>query len=270
MAGIDEYTKLMLHCNGDDASQTFIDSEITPKTVTAVGNAQLDTAYKQFGTASGLFDGTGDWLTVPDSTDWDFGNGNFTIDFWVRFNTVNAIGGLISQFVSTASYWGIYTYSNGKIYFDFHNPTGAGAYTASTTSLSADTWYHFEFSRITTSAKFFIDGVSQTLTEANAFDDITFDNLASVLYVGNFPYGGAYVPFHGWIDEFRISKGIARHTSDFTPPTSEYSAVVETNMKVKISDTFKDVDSLQINIGDTWKDVVAVQQNIGDVWKDVF
>jgi hypothetical protein len=45
---------------------------------------------------------------------------------------------------------------------------------------------------------------------------------------------------------------------------------VGTNMKINISDVFKDVDSMKINVGDSWKDVIAVKQNVGDVWKDVF
>jgi hypothetical protein len=87
MAGIDSYTKLMLHCNGEDTSQTFTDSAITPKTVTAVGTAQIDTAVSKFGGASGMFDGDSDYLSVPDSDDWNFSTGNFTIDFWFRMST---------------------------------------------------------------------------------------------------------------------------------------------------------------------------------------
>src|SRR3989338_6322305 len=80
----DSYTKLMLHMEGADAGTTFTDTETTPKAVTANGNAQIDTAQSKFGGASGLFDGAGDYLTIPSSSAFDFGTGNFTIDFWVR------------------------------------------------------------------------------------------------------------------------------------------------------------------------------------------
>src|SRR3990167_5305793 len=79
---------LMLHMDGTDGATTFTDSSDNAKTMTAVGNAQIDTAQSKFGGASGLFDGTGDWLTTPDSTDWDLGTGDFTIDFWIRFSSV--------------------------------------------------------------------------------------------------------------------------------------------------------------------------------------
>lgn len=85
MAFIDTYTKLLLHCDGTDGSTTFSDNGVTGHTVTANGNAQIDTAQSKFGNASGLFDGTGDYLTIPDHADWNFGTGNFTIDAWIRF-----------------------------------------------------------------------------------------------------------------------------------------------------------------------------------------
>jgi hypothetical protein len=83
-AGIDAYTVLMLHMDGVDTCTHFLDSELTPKAVTAVGNAQIDTAQSKFGNASALFDGAGDYLSVPDSADWAFGTGAFTIDFWTQ------------------------------------------------------------------------------------------------------------------------------------------------------------------------------------------
>jgi len=60
MAVDDSYTKLLLHCNGVDASTTFTDEN--GKTVGVNGDAQLDTAQKYFGLSSGYFDGNGDYL----------------------------------------------------------------------------------------------------------------------------------------------------------------------------------------------------------------
>jgi hypothetical protein len=58
--------------------------------VTRSGNAQIDTAQSKFGGASGLFDGTGDYLTVTHATDFDFA-GDFTIDMWMRHNNVGEL-----------------------------------------------------------------------------------------------------------------------------------------------------------------------------------
>jgi len=84
--GIDAYTVLLLHGNGADESTTFTDSETTPKSVTSAGSTQIDTAQYKFATGSILFDGTGDYLTTADHSDWNMADGKFTIDFWVRFN----------------------------------------------------------------------------------------------------------------------------------------------------------------------------------------
>ena len=74
---------LLLHGDGTNGSTTITDSSLTPKTVTAVGNAQISTAQSKFGGASIAFDGTGDYLTVPDNADFEFGSGNFTIEGWI-------------------------------------------------------------------------------------------------------------------------------------------------------------------------------------------
>ena len=84
-------TKLLLHLDGTDNSTTdadFIDSSASSHTVTQEGDAKLENTEKQFGETSAYFDGTGDYLSVPDSDDWEFGSGDFTIDFWVNFSTL--------------------------------------------------------------------------------------------------------------------------------------------------------------------------------------
>ncbi|HPC33867.1 MAG TPA: hypothetical protein PL061_13005, partial [Syntrophales bacterium] len=70
MSGIDSYTKSCLHFQN--------------RVWTFYGNAQIDTAQKPFGTGSLLLDGSGDYIGTVDSPDFDFGTGDFTIDFWVR------------------------------------------------------------------------------------------------------------------------------------------------------------------------------------------
>src|SRR5215510_10654891 len=81
---------LLIHCNGTDGSTTFTDSSVSAHTVTADGNAQVDTAQSQFGGASALFDGNVDKLEITGTLgDFNFGTGEFTIDFWIRFSSVS-------------------------------------------------------------------------------------------------------------------------------------------------------------------------------------
>jgi hypothetical protein len=60
------------------------------------GTAQIDTAQYKFGTASGLFDGDSDWIDTPTSTDFGFSTNDFTIDFWVKFNSTTAQQGAVA------------------------------------------------------------------------------------------------------------------------------------------------------------------------------
>lgn len=224
MGNIDSYTKLLLHCDGSDGSTTFVDSSFSGKSITAVGNAQIDTAQYKFGGASGLFDGDGDYLSVPDSDDWYFGTGAFTVDFWVRFNSLPSSGAaqfLYNQRQSTNDAIEInLTNNSGTYQWIFKVTSGGGAIITLTcnTTISASTWYHIALTRNGNDFKFFQNGaqIGSTLTDTDAVP-----NLSASIDIGRWSGNGYY--FNGWLDEFRISKGIARWTSDFTPPTRPYT-----------------------------------------------
>ena len=217
MAGIDSYAKLMLHNDGTDASTTIVDSSLSPHSPTVVGNAQLDTAQKKFGTASLLCDGSGDYVTVPDSADWDFGSGDFSLECQIRFNTVAGNQGIFTREISGSSYFYIAWESGNKIRFRDYG----GTYDSSFAWITpvADTWYHLAISRSGNSIRCFIDGIQigSTQTFTGSFID-----RAVPLQIGAFPVASYW--FNGWIDEVRVSKGIARWTANFTPPTSAYSS----------------------------------------------
>ena len=80
---------LLLHGNGTNGSTTITDSSPSPKTVTAVGNAQISTAQSKFGGSSIAFDGTGDYLSVPNDGTLQMGSVDFTIEFWIYFNSLS-------------------------------------------------------------------------------------------------------------------------------------------------------------------------------------
>lgn len=224
LTGIDSFTKLMLHGNGTDASTTITDSSSSPHTMTAVGDAQIDTAQSKFGGASILFDGTGDYVTTPDSDDFSFGTGDFTIDFWIRFNSTAACR-FCGQDNGGTTYWYIEKQSNAggnKLSLLF---VSAGVTIASYVMTSAwsdfatGTWFHLAFVRTTTTARIFINGTSQSLTAATTFGTGNVGNAAAVFELGRLTSDLV----NGWIDEFRISKGVARWTANFTPAGFEYA-----------------------------------------------
>jgi hypothetical protein len=216
--------------DGTDGSTTFTDSETTPKSVTANGNAQIDTAQSKFGGASGLFDGTGDYLTVPDSDDWNFGTNPFTIDFWVRYNDHTSPGQqvLYNQYLDGSHTTYFYSYSlTNKLYFGSY-VTGAVLTFNCDFTPSDNTWYHISLVRIdnsdaATGWRFFINGISQTLTKIEGSWNAAMPDIAGSVYISS--EGGTNTCLNGWLDEYRVSKGIARWTSAFTPPASAYADI---------------------------------------------
>jgi hypothetical protein len=215
--GLDSYTKLLLHCDGADGSTTFIDSA-TGKTVTAVGNAQIDTAQSKFGGASALFDGAGDYLSVPNHADFDFGSGNFTIDFWVRLNAAG--GSYVMKRASGATYGPFQIMADStKLYFT-SSATGADWGVLVSWTFGGDfttgVWYHIAGVRYGNLWSLYVNGVSKASATVS---QTVVSNTVAVSIGAN---ADASAPLNGWMDEVRISKGIARWTANFTPPNRAY------------------------------------------------
>ncbi len=220
MAVDDSYTVSLLHMDGSDTSTTFTDE--SGKTWTANGNAQIDTAQSKFGGASGLFDGAGDYIDTPDHADFDVGSGDFTVDFWFKKNTngTNQVAFGQSNSTATATTVGIYGYISLTT-----NKIAVYGYTGSTlkqlessTTVTDTNWHHYAAVRSGNTLYLFLDGVNVGTLDVTG---VTFNNSANKMAIGrNGEYDGQYA--NGWIDEFRFSKGIARWTTNFTPPTSPY------------------------------------------------
>lgn len=97
-AGNDLYTKLLIH--GDGTGNAFTDSSSGNKSITAHGNATQSSTQSKFGGKSMYFDGSGDYLSTSDNTDWNFGTDNFTIDCWVYFSASSTSQGIVSSMPS--------------------------------------------------------------------------------------------------------------------------------------------------------------------------
>ncbi len=231
----DADTKLLLHMNGIDASTTFTDDSVTPHTVTANGNAQIDTAYKKFGTGSGLFDGTGDYLSIPDHADFDFSGGIFTVDVWIRPTAIGNTMYIYTQGNSSTYHTNLRIHSTGTLRFNVINTVSIISMT-STSTISANTWTHVAVVENGDSWYLFINGILE--------DSIT-DTDRTPNYIGDIIIG-AFVDFgngfDGHIDEFRVSNGTARWTADFIPPTIEYPAGDNSGTVVEVTTTYREDD----------------------------
>lgn len=224
----DQYTKALLHMDGVDAATTFTDSNAggSAHTWTAAGNAQIDTAAFKFSTASGLFDGTGDWITTPDHADFTLGAGDFTIDLWFRLaggdgSLLGIAGQNDSGITAAASAWTLQRLANNKIRFQISNASAFTQIDSTNTFITAASFKHLAVVRNGNTIKLYVDGVQEGTGSFSA----TAKDSASVLGVG---VTGATAAngFNGWIDEVRLSVGIARWTSAFTPPAVAYGANV--------------------------------------------
>ena len=216
--GNDEFTRLMLHCDGANDGTTFTDTSDSAHTVTPAGNTHTDTAVKKFGTASAQFDGTGDELEIANSDDFNFGTGDFTIDFWARFDSVSTNNQQLI-FKRNVTYTGDYilwwSSTNGITITTGAGGSGTDSSQGATTGWADDTWYHIAVVRNGTALKVYRDGTS--LVSATNSTDL--DNTGNLFIASS--DGSGY--FTGYMDEIRISKGIARWTAAFTPPVQAYN-----------------------------------------------
>ena len=224
--GIDNYTKLLLHCDGAANGTSFPDSSLTPKTVTRNSDATTYTLLRKFLTgaqpASGYFDGTGTYptgnLVVANDSDFDF-TGDFTIDFWLYLPS-NAAS-LKNQKILGCSLvsgswvgWHIKK-DNASLRLNWE---GSGFNTQFSSDVPIETWTHVAVVRSGTTTKGYLNGVEKfSLSQSGTVTSGSYDFAVGASHNdANWEYPKMN------IDEIRISNGIARWTSAFTPPAAPY------------------------------------------------
>jgi hypothetical protein len=186
-----------------------------------VGNAQISTAQSKWGGASIAFDGTGDLLTVPDNNGFSMGNGNFTIEFWM-YPLSSSRQSILWQgdnagTNSSASFsMGITATSKivGSVF------SGGTAYDAtSAASVTTNAWTHVALVRNGNTNTLYLNGTADGTANVTG---VVVDNSAQPVKIGDYTTGGGGLPFNGYIDDFRITKGVARYTANFTAPTAAF------------------------------------------------
>ena len=183
-----------------------------------VGDAQISTSVVKYGTGSLAFDGTGDYLVSNPATInlYAFGSGDFTIEFWVYINSTTGTQ-LIYDCRSSGGF---------EIAPTLYLASGAITYYANGTdrisggSLSISTWYHVALVKSSGSTKLYLNGTQtgSTYTDAN-----TYVNTANRPFIGGNANSVGNNSLNGYIDDLRITKGYARYTTTFTPPTAAFS-----------------------------------------------
>ena len=169
-------------------------------------------------TGSVSFDGSGDTLTVT-SSDFSFGTGDFTIECWYNL-TATPTNFYIFDFGSNGMRFQIYDSGSGPMVY-MMTSTSTYVTAPANSYVTVGQWYHIAMTRRGTTVTGFINGISQgTQTVADNFTH-------TALTIGNYGGGGDY-EFTGYLSNFRILKGTALYTSDFTPPVHELQPIGDT------------------------------------------
>ena len=207
----DEYTKLLLHW------ENMLDSSNLNSTVTAYWDTQITTSWKFNSWIH--FDWAWDYLDISSSDDLDLSWSDFTIDFWVKFNSIKNNVGFVSntdQNASDSGYW-TFTY-NWNIYFA--STTWIGSWNSCNINIPwnpiINNYYHIAYVYYLGKMHIYIDWYELT----NGLCTVMTSSLD--LIIGKL-LGSIDTTIDGYIDEVRISKWIARWTENFTPPSEPYS-----------------------------------------------
>lgn len=205
----DSYTKFIMHC--DDS---IIDDSYSNHPLTIYDNTHINYSQGRWGNSC-YFDGDSDMITIPFHPDFALGSENFTIDFWIYYPGVLTIGDyfLINDGVGFADFLAYGFPGQNTINYYINDGTYVGSQ-FNNVYLSADTWYHIAFVRVDDSWRVYVDG---TLLNSGTYAGSIDTSTSNIVYVGSSTrYTKAY------IDEFRVSVGIARWTSNFFPNSEPY------------------------------------------------
>jgi len=196
----------------------------TAKVVTFNDNAQLDTTVKKFGSAALKLDGSNDSISVPSSGDLGFGtNTDFTIEFWAYANTTGLTSATLFDLRDTGTdAEGISVAFRAAGEVDMRVGTTT-AITGSGAGIATGVWKHYALAREGTNTRLFVDGTQRGIKTSD-----TTDYGASKGLVIGADFDGASQNVTGWIDDFRIERGVAKYTANFTAPTAAHTGDKDT------------------------------------------
>jgi Concanavalin A-like lectin/glucanases superfamily len=182
-----------------------------------VGNAQIDTTTKKYGTGSLEFDGNGDYLhcKYPSADISAFGTGDFTVEFWLYTAVANTSYNVIDWRPTSTqgAYLSFYLQTGTpKVYFNSADQITGGS------TIPATTWTHIAICRSGSSMRLFVGGTQSGSTLTNTTNFIGSTNRPAIGGFGGFTND----PLNGYIDDLRITKGVARYTANFTAPTAAF------------------------------------------------
>jgi hypothetical protein len=215
-ATLDQYynsCSLLCHFDTINSAGRFIDSSRNNLAITSSGNVGLSTSQYKFGGASANFDGTGDYLVTPTTSVLTFGTNDLTVELWI-YQTVSSVGAykvIVGDNVySSVGGWTLYSYNN-----QLNLWKGGTELIAPSGTLTLNSWNYVVWTRQSGNNRIFINGtqVGSTVSDSTNY-------TSTAIYVGSSKTNT--LNFAGYMDELRITKGVARYTGNFTPPNAPF------------------------------------------------
>jgi hypothetical protein len=209
-------SSLVLALPLDTTANLTADKSPTGRTasVKSVTNASVTASagiYEYYGTGSALFNGTTSRLSVPNSADFQFGTGDFTVEGWL--NSVALKANAVFAKCSTDATWTTgWTCEINSGYITFYDGIAGARYGGATNPMAINTWYHVAWSRQSGSLKMFVNG-NLVRTDAIASNFAPAVNFT----IGNDTTTNTYA-LNAYFQDVRVYKGVAKYTAAFVVP----------------------------------------------------
>lgn len=208
---------LLLDFDGPDGGTNITDLSNSGHTETFFGNAQIDTAVRSLGENTLLLDGTGDYVTFPDSADWDFGTAALTIEFTVDMDVISTAQTFMGNYLTGAGDdKGISVEIDASNNLRVLNGDSV-LYSEAWAGVAINTSYNIAITRSGTDLRVFIDGVQ---LGATVVDSTNFAGSVQPWRLGSLDGSAQFMD--GSLGSVRITKGVARYTADYTPALCFY------------------------------------------------
>jgi hypothetical protein len=225
----------------------------------AYGNTTISTAQSKYYGSSAYFDGSGDYLSLVSSNDFKFGTGDFTVEAWIyqtADNTYPTLFEIGNHLNSSGIVFITRSGGNAQIY-------SGGFYGA--VSFSLNQWNHLAFVRSSGNLLIFVNGV---LGSTTAFTNNLTDTSFIVSGVSLSPVSTSVYWFNGYLQDLRIYKGLAKYTSNFTPP----DRIAEVGVGFKTGQLRYNTDSNKVELydGNQWTEVQSSRPDLNGGARGIF
>ena len=231
--------KLLLPFDGSNGATSTSDSSDVNASITFQGSATIATAQSKFGGSSLYIPDGSSRITTPGTSSMN-ATGDFTMEVWI-YNSSSTDYPTILENGASSNSLALYLAStaSNQILRMWNN----GSATNFSTTLPQNQWYHFALVRSGSTVKLYVNGTADSTTRS---DSNSYAFGSDTLHIGGHPSRTDY-GFQGYLDDFRLTIGLARYTSNFTPPTSAHLTLAgDVNKHIVVN---SDADGVAIGTG---------------------